>query len=126
MIFKVSSLQKLMQNQCQNAIKKSIPKKAPKINFGIHFGSPEPSKIASKSFKIAPQSDARRSLRGDAMEIAKKSSKVSGAWDFGTVSLVFQRIRSALSVSLSLCLSVDLPLVALILKAWFLEAGFHK
>ena len=116
MIFEVSSLQKCTQNQCQNAVDKSIAKKSPRIDFGIHFRSPKTPKFIPKSFKIAPQSDARRSLFRDAMRTVRKSSEGSGPQSFGTVSLVFQRIRSALSVSLSLCLSVDLLLVALIIK----------
>ena len=126
MIFEVSSLQKCTQNQCLNAFDKSIAKKSPRFDFGIHFRSPRTPKFAPKSSKIAPQSDAKRSLCGDAMQVARKSAEVIAPQSFATVSRVFQRIRSALSVSLSLCLSVDLPLVALILKAWFLEAGFHK
>ena len=48
------------------------------------------------------------SLFRDAMETAKTSAEVSGPQRFAIVSLVIQRIRSALSV--------DPPLVALILK----------
>ena len=73
-------------------------------------------KILPKTSEILPKSDVKRSLFRDAMQLANKPCKVSGPRSFATVSLVFQRIRSALSVSLSLCLSVDLPLVALILK----------
>ena len=51
----------------------------PLVALILNFGSPKPSRIAPKSFKIAPQSDARRSLFRDAMQIAKKSSQTNGA-----------------------------------------------
>ena len=68
-------------------------------------------KILPKTSEILPKSDVKRSLFRDAMEMARKSSQGSGAQSFGTVSLVFQRIRSALSV--------DRSFVALILNASF-------
>ena len=62
-------------------------------------------KILPKTSEILPKSDVKRSLFRDAMQPANKSCKVIGARSFATVSLVFQRIRSALSVSLLICYS---------------------
>ena len=59
-------------------IRKNIAKNDPKIDFGVRVYCPKPPKIAPKSRKIVPRSDAERSLFRDAMEIAKKSSKVTG------------------------------------------------
>ncbi len=49
------------------------------------------------------------------MDPAKIPSEIGGPRGLETVSLATRMIRSALSVALSLCLSVDLLLVALII-----------
>ena len=67
-----------MKNRCENAFEKNIEQKLSKIDLGINFGLPKPPKIASKTSKIALQSDAERSLFRDAMKIARKSSEVNG------------------------------------------------
>ena len=84
-------------------MKKISEKKLAKIDFDFHFGVQKPYQIAPKSTWDAKKQGLERSLFRDAMQIAKKPSKFNGPRSFATVSLVFQRIRSALSVSLSLC-----------------------
>ena len=109
---------KRSKNDAETQLKKTSGKYLCRIDFDLHFNLRKPPKIAPKSTRDAKKRGLGRSLFRDAMEMARKSSQVSGAQNFVTVSLVFHRIRSALSV--------DLSFVALILKAWFLEAGFHK
>ena len=98
-IFLVRSFQKSTEIRCSNVLQNNVERKNREIEFGSPFGLP-------KSLKICPKSDVKRNLFHGAMEITRKSSQVSGPRSFATVTLVVQRIRSALSVSLSLCLSV--------------------
>ena len=65
-----------------------------KIGFGIHFGLPKPFKIASKSRKIAPKSDAERSSFRDAMEIARTSAEINGTHRLQSVQMAIHMIRS--------------------------------
>ena len=62
----------------KQAPKKHRKKSLPKMDFGFHFGLPNPPKIASKSAKIPPQTEAARSLFRDAMGLTRKSSEVNG------------------------------------------------
>ena len=78
MIFKVSGLKKSTQNRCQFAFEKASKKNSPKIDFGVDFGLPKPPQIAAKSTQDAKKEDLERSLFRDAMQIAKKPSKVTG------------------------------------------------
>ena len=80
-------------------------KKCSKIKFGHRFWVP-------KTTKIAPKSDAKRSLGRDAMETARKSSEINGPCDPWTAKMALHMIRSTLSIYLS----IDLPLVAPIIK----------
>ena len=80
--------------------KKTSEKRLSKIDVDLHLGLPKPPEIAPKSSRDAKKMGLGRSLFCDAMQTASKSARVSGAQRFATVSLVFQRIRSALSVSL--------------------------
>ena len=89
-IFLVLSFQKSIKFRCQNAFENDIEKKGSQIEFGHRFGLP-------KTTKIAPKSDAERSLFRDAMQTARKSCEGGGAQNFATVSLVLHRIRSAWS-----------------------------
>ena len=77
-ILKVRASKKPSKIDAKMRSKKTLQKKLPKIDFSIHFSFPKPPKIIPKSFEIAPQSDAERSLFRDAMEIANKSSQVNG------------------------------------------------
>ena len=61
MIFQVSGLQKLAQNQSKNAFEKNIEKNTQKIDFGIHFGLPKRPKIAPNSTK-----SLRKAMRNEA------------------------------------------------------------
>ena len=70
-IFLVRSLEKSTKIGCSNAMKNNIEKKASKIEFGKPFGLP-------KSLKMGPQSDVKRSLFCDAMDLTRKSSEVNG------------------------------------------------
>ena len=107
--------EKSLEKRIRRRLRKRKATKREKNDFRSSRGSFwEPKMLDFRKF-----CEILRSLFRDAMEIASKSAEVGGAWTFATVSLVFQRIRSALSVSLSLCLSVDLSLVALILNASF-------
>ena len=70
-IFLVRSLEKSTKIGCSNAMKNNIEEKASKIEFGKAFGLP-------KLLKMGPQSDVKRSLFSDAMEITRTSSQVNG------------------------------------------------
>ena len=70
-IFKVRSLKKSTQHRCANAFEKNIEKMNLEHRFSRLFWPPQTS-------KIAPKSDAKRSLFRDAMETARKSSEVNG------------------------------------------------
>ena len=102
MIFQVSNLRKSMKSRYQNELLKTLQRTLRKIGFYVRLACPKPQ-TTPKSIYIAPERDDEQSPFRDAMEIARKSYKVSGTQSFVTVSLVLQRIRSALSVSLSLC-----------------------
>ena len=95
-IFLVRSLQKSTKIGCSNALKNNVEKKAWKIEFGIPFGLP-------KSFKIGPKSDVKRSSFRDAMGLTRKSSGPRAC-----------KASKWLCIWLGL---LDLPLVALIIKA---------
>ena len=92
-IFRVWSLQKSNKNRCKNVFKKNLLKKGLKIEFWRPFWRP-------KTLKIAPQSDAKRSLFCDAMQITRKSSETNGACDFWTAKMALHMIRSTLSIYL--------------------------
>ena len=70
-IFLVLSLQKSTKFRCQNAFENDIEKKGSRIEFGHWFWLP-------KTTKIAPKRHVKRSLFCDAMELARKSSKING------------------------------------------------
>ena len=88
-IFQVRRLKKTHKNRCKNALQNNIEKKDPKIKFWHPFWSP-------KTSKIAPQSDAKRSLFRDAMETTPKSSEVNGPQSFWTTNMATHMIRSTL------------------------------
>ena len=70
--FLVRSLEKKSTKiGCSNTMKNNIEKRASKIEFGKPFGLP-------KFLKMGPNSDVKRSLFCDAMEISRKSSQVNG------------------------------------------------
>ena len=69
--FLVRSLEKSTKIGCSNAMKNNIEEKASKIEFGKPFGFP-------KSLKMGPQSDVKRSLFCDAMEISRTSPEIHG------------------------------------------------
>ena len=83
-------------------MKNNIEKKASKIEFGKPFGLP-------KSLKMGPQSDVKRSLFRDAMEIMRTSAGVNGTHSLESVQMATHMIRSSPSI--------DLSLVVLIIKA---------
>ena len=70
-IFLVRSLEKSTKIGCSNAMKNNIEEKASKIEFGKPFGFP-------KSLKMGPQSDVKRSLFSDAMDLTRNSSETNG------------------------------------------------
>ena len=74
-IFLVRSLEKSTKIGCSNAMKNNIEKKASRIEFGKPFGFP-------KSLKMAPQSDVKRSLFSDAMDLTRNSSETNGRHNF--------------------------------------------
>ena len=76
--------------------------------FCLHLGLQNPPKMAPESSKIAPTSDVKRSLFRDAMEITPDSSKVNGPHSFWITNMATHIFRSTVSI--------DLPLVALIIK----------
>ena len=75
---KVRSLQKRKKNHqkidSQTHSKKASKKSFPEIDFGLHFDLRNPP----KTFKIAPKSEAKRSLFRDAMQLARKSAEING------------------------------------------------
>ena len=75
MIFQISSLPKMTQNQCKNAFEKKTRKKTSKKSILAFILA---AKTDPKSAKIAAESDAGRSLFCDAMEPANKSARGSG------------------------------------------------
>ena len=95
-IFLVLSLPKSTKFRCQNAFENDIAKKGSKIGFGHRFWGP-------KTTKIAPKSDAERSLFRDAMQLARKSSQINGYHSFGTTNMATHMIRSYLSIYLLIC-----------------------
>ena len=70
-IFKVRSLKKSTQHRCANAFEKNIEKMSLGHRFWRAFWPP-------KTSKIAPKSDAKRSLFRDAMQLTRESSQVNG------------------------------------------------
>ena len=87
-------IEKCLQKRFRRQLRKNRPKKSEKYDFRSPWGS-----------FGKPKTDVSRTLlRNFSMLVLRRhvnhcdSSQVSGAWSFATVSLVFQRIRSALSV----------------------------
>ena len=76
-----------MKFRCKKAFENDIEKKGSKIEFGHRFWFP-------KTTKIAPKSDAKRSLFRDAMELTRKSSETNGPCDLWTAKLALHMIRS--------------------------------
>ena len=70
-IFQVRRLKKTNRNRCKNALQNNIEKKDPKIKIWHPFWSP-------KTSKIAPNSDVKRSLFRDAMELTRASAEIYG------------------------------------------------
>ena len=68
-IFKVRSLKKSTQHRCANAFEKNIEKMSLKHRFSRLLWPP-------KTSKIAPKSDAKRSLFRDAMGTARTSAEI--------------------------------------------------
>ena len=90
-----------------------MAKNHPKNRFSGFFGLPKTSQNPPKIEKTPPKSDLKRSLFRDAMETARKSSQLNGSHSFWTTNLATHMIRSSPSIHPS----IDLPLVALIIKA---------
>ena len=90
-IFLVLSLQKSIKFRCQNACENDIKKKGSKIEFGHRFWPPQTT-------KIAPKSDAKRSLFRDAVETARNSSEVNGPQRLNSVQRATHMIRSSPSI----------------------------
>ena len=108
--FRVRPSKKTPQSDTKTQSKKTSEKSLTKIDLDLHFGLPKPPKMLPKSSRDAKKWGLERSLFRDAMGTARKSSQAGGNRRFETVSLAKNMIRSALSVSLSLCLSVSLSL----------------
>ena len=70
-IFLVRSLEESTKIGCSNAMRDNIEEKASKIEFGKPFGLP-------RSLRLGPQSDVKRSLFSDAMDLTRNSSQVNG------------------------------------------------
>ena len=104
-IFQVRRLKKTNKNRCKSALQKNLEKKGSKIEFWHPFWSP-------KTSKIAPQSNTKPSLFRDAMQTTRNSSEINGRHSFWIAKMARHMIRSSQSINQS----IDLPLVALIIK----------
>ena len=116
LFFEVRSLQKCNPKRCRNALEKNIAKKHAKTRFGAPFWPPKtsPKPNWTRIYRVSndvcfatlwkPHGN-RRKLTGVGV---CKASKWLRIW----LGLLHP--------------SIDLPLVALITNAWFLEAGFLK
>ena len=90
-IFLVLSFRTWTKFRCKIFFENYIGKNGSKIEFGHRFWSP-------KTTKIAPKSDAKRSLFRDAMEITPESSEINGPHSIWITNRATHMIRSSLLI----------------------------